>query len=908
MNTPGEAVLGASSRDFVTIATAADGKLMTKIFYVDGEGREQTRSYDKGYLFNVATPVIGCLDDLARVLNGLDRHSCVIYGRLIEGTITPCRRLLNADPKTGDPATIEDAAHFWLLLDIDKLATEGEVFDPVAEPERAVEYILARLPSEFHGARCLWRLTSSAGVEKRATISMRLGFWLERALTGAEAKAWLTGTIADCSIYTANQVIYAATPIFKDGRTDPVAKRSGIVEGAAVVVPPPIKITSRVVGVPAGREPKARVAPRCAPEGVIYDTETAIAAGRDCIERALASDEWQRGTPTPTGARAYKLAARLKDEALSPQCIVDLLIELVPWFDEEERPLIREMVESVFRHGQNGPGCGPPDNTMRLFDEISDIDENEGEKLRTGTKAPKWSADPRSESDDQTPPIDIFGDVTLTGRPVFPVDVLPFALNDFVIDRAERMGVDPAMIAMPALAACAAALDDRHVVQVRKLDAEWVESARLWIMIVEDPGGKKTPAISAALGPLREIENAWHVEDQPKQAMYELSLDTYREDRRKYTKAGDQGRLEALFSGSLTEPEKPPLRRLVITDTTTEALAKVLSDNPAGLLGHFDELAHLLGSFDTYRGKASGRDRAMWLQLYNGGQLPIDRASSGNLRVPNWSVSIVGGIQPERLRKLSPDLSDDGFLQRFIPVFGGGASRGIDRPADEEAVRRYRGLLESILARHTEPPIRVTLSDEAHETRERVMERVEALLTLPDTPAPLKNFLNKCEALFARLVLTMHAVEYASWGFPLSTVIQGFTAQRVERLMLEYLLPNALRCYREFYGRDEHAEHACWVADYILSHGLSVITRREVYRAYSALRDNEQALYRAMFHLEVAGWIVPVNAEKGTRTTRWWVDPRVHQLFAERAAKEKVRRAQEVKKISEAAKKLGRAA
>ncbi|MGH7092201.1 MAG: hypothetical protein ACREFB_01535, partial [Stellaceae bacterium] len=75
-------------------------------------------------------------------------------------------------------------------------------------------------------ARCLWRLTSSAGVDKRAMISMRLGFWLDRALTGAEAKAWLAGTVADCSIYTPNQVIYAAAPIFMGGRRDPVAKQS----------------------------------------------------------------------------------------------------------------------------------------------------------------------------------------------------------------------------------------------------------------------------------------------------------------------------------------------------------------------------------------------------------------------------------------------------------------------------------------------------------------------------------------------------------------------------------------------------------------------------------------------------------------------------------------------------------
>ena len=117
--------VGAGLPDFITVATAADGKLMTKVFFVDRDGEEQTLSYDKGYLFNFFTRPAACLDDLVRVLDGLDRHSCVIYGRLIEGISMPCRRLLNADQKTGHPATIEDAAHSWVLLDIDKLASRA---------------------------------------------------------------------------------------------------------------------------------------------------------------------------------------------------------------------------------------------------------------------------------------------------------------------------------------------------------------------------------------------------------------------------------------------------------------------------------------------------------------------------------------------------------------------------------------------------------------------------------------------------------------------------------------------------------------------------------------------------------------------------------------------------------------
>jgi hypothetical protein len=109
---------------------------------------------------------------------------------------------------------------------------------------------------------------------------------------------------------------------------------------------------------------------RQAPQGVVFDTEAAVAAGRDSIKRALVSDEWQAPRPTPTGARAYKLAATLKDEGLSPEKIADLLVEMVPWFDEEDRPLLAGMVESAFAYGHNDPGCGPPNNLTDLLGPI----------------------------------------------------------------------------------------------------------------------------------------------------------------------------------------------------------------------------------------------------------------------------------------------------------------------------------------------------------------------------------------------------------------------------------------------------------------------------------------------------------------------------------------------------------
>ena len=55
-------------------------------------------------------------------------------------------------------------------------------------------------------------------------------------------------------------------------------------------------------------------------------------------------------------------------------------------------------------------------------------------------------------------PVDIFGKAVR--EPVLTKDMLPQVIADFAFDQAELIGVEPAMVAVPALAVCAAACDD----------------------------------------------------------------------------------------------------------------------------------------------------------------------------------------------------------------------------------------------------------------------------------------------------------------------------------------------------------------------------------------------------------------------------------------------------------------
>ena len=102
-------------------------------------------------------------------------------------------------------------------------------------------------------------------------------------------------------------------------------------------------------------------------------------------------------------------------------------------------------------------------------------------------------------------------------------------------------------------------------------------------------------------------------------------------------------------------PDQPPRPRVITMDTSTEALQRLLADNPRGLLHVRDELAGWLGSFDRYGGNgAYVSDRIK----FNG--VP--------LRTKHTSLAILGGMVPDRLRAARAD-ADDGLPARFIFVW-----------------------------------------------------------------------------------------------------------------------------------------------------------------------------------------------------------------------------------------------
>ena len=466
-------------------------------------------------------------------------------------------------------------------------------------------------------------------------------------------------------------------------------------------------------------------------------------------------------------------------------------------------------------------------------------------------------------------------------------DVLPTPLRGIVKEHQELIGCDPAVIAMTAIVCTAACIHDEIQIYPRRHDQTWTESARLWAAILGDPSTKKTPGMSKGMRPVKKIDMEWSEQARKEHAQWLERMEEYKAASKEAKRKNEPTTMEP-------PGEEPPQYRIMLEDTTVEALAVVMRDNPRGVLVHQDELAQWFGSMDAYSkaGNGASKDRGHWLQAYNGGFRQIDRVMRGNQYVANFSASVIGGIQPGPMRKIARSLGEDGLLQRFMVVVARPCVKGKDRTANVETIRAYTSLLEQISQIQAGTPP-VCMAEGAHVHREAVEDLEMRLIHAFQSPH-IRAWVGKWSGLFSRLALTWHVAECAYNGVhPGNEAVSEDTGRRVRSFMVDFLLPHAIHFYTDVIDSHEHQSHAKEIAGVILSQGWQGFSKRDLQKTWHRFRTLERRdVYEAMDTLDVSGWIEPDRSDldRVGQPKYWEVNPRVHEMYSRHAEREKERR------------------
>ncbi len=216
--------------------------LATKRHYLGPDGQRLVDDYGKGARFECLTAPVESFEDLAQVLEQLlnEPRMFVIRGEPIPGRdLSDIRRAHK--PKNGEPPGFRAVPRCWMMVDADQALTREDVADlDLLRPDHVdegIKRLIARMPTELHGVKCFWQLSSNAGF--KPGLRAHLWYWLDRPMSEKELTQWAENVndaagrrLIDASVFRTVQPNYTANPILDVGVSDPVGKRWGILDGA----------------------------------------------------------------------------------------------------------------------------------------------------------------------------------------------------------------------------------------------------------------------------------------------------------------------------------------------------------------------------------------------------------------------------------------------------------------------------------------------------------------------------------------------------------------------------------------------------------------------------------------------------------------------------------------------------
>jgi hypothetical protein len=329
-------------------------------------------------------------------------------------------------------------------------------------------------------------------------------------------------------------------------------------------------------------------------------------------------------------------------------------------------------------------------------------------------------------------------------------------------------------------------------------------------------------------------------------------------------------------------PEEPARPRLLVTDTTPEALAHIIAGNPRGLMVVRDELAGWLESFERY---GPGSARAMWLEAYGARPFALDRVKLNKkpIHIPALSVSVFGTTQPDKLAAVLQS-ADDGLAARFLwtwpdPIPPREPSSSTDGEFAYRAFTRLLRLRPIGNKGGRDIPLDLPMQRAAVDVLNAF--RIENHMSIQSCGGKMSSALGKAPGLVLRLALVLehlwwcadelvHPPEHVSHRAMLGAVA----------LWAKYFAPMAARVYGDA-ALPVAERHAAILARWILEKRTERINVRTICRkAHLPGLRQPDAVRAAAAILEDAGWLqtAPIAHTSGRPRGDFIVNPAIRSV------------------------------
>ncbi|WP_181024971.1 YfjI family protein [Mycobacterium kansasii] len=388
--------------------------------------------------------------------------------------------------------------------------------------------------------------------------------------------------------------------------------------------------------------------------------------------------------------------------------------------------------------------------------------------------------------------------VTMAKVPPFPLHALPSVLADMAEGVARELGIDPAMAAVFGLGAVSGALCGRVVVQVH---GNWIENGVSYTVVVDDSGGRKSPAFTQMLNdPLMAVQ--LELIERHRATEHE-DIDGDGLDGQPVEMVGD----EPAFAG--------PEPRLLASDVTTEQLGVLMAENRECMIvadAEGDVFDILSGRYASKGGSAP--NLSLYLKSYSRERVDVDRASRGRVHLTHPALTLCLGTQPAVWHAVMANewFAGKGFVARLEVAFPEPRLERAERlaalglldddpePVGAEVVAAYRTMIRELaLGLWDSVEITAELTEAAQDRMKRHTREIDARRRADsDLGGKLSRWAAKCSGRVARRALHFHMAEHVAEYGAVGAAGMLIPVETVERAIEieEWFIANE----REAYG------------------------------------------------------------------------------------------------------------
>ena len=473
---------------------------------------------------------------------------------------------------------------------------------------------------------------------------------------------------------------------------------------------------------------------------------------------------------------------------------------------------------------------------------------------------------------------------------VVPFDfaLLPDSLRPWAEDICERVQCPPDFVGATIMAALGSVIGRRIGIRPQA-QTDWTEVPNQWALIVGRPGVLKSPAMEAALSPLKRlasqaVESHHSAMEEYQQTARLAKLRAEASEKVARGKLAKNPRADVLGDLVGDEALEPALRRYIANDTTAAALGELLRQSPNGLLVFRDEMVSLLKGLER---EDNAEARGFYLTGWNGTSgYTFDRIGRGmNLHIEAVCLSLLGSTQPGRIAEylraaVKGGAGDDGLIQRFgllVWPDTGAAWRDVDRWPDSEARRKANAVFEalnalapaSIGAQQDEfsPVPFLRFHGEALVMFREWRETWEAKLRGSDLHPALESHLAKYRKLVPGLALSLHLADGGSGAVGKRPTLQALA-------WAEYLETHARRAYASVMTPEVTTAKA--ILEKLRRGELShTFAARDIYRrGWAHLSEREHVLDALQLLADLDRLAVYTRGTEGRTATVYQANPR----------------------------------